>query len=461
MLSVSGMRGIVGHSFTPDVIVRFAGVFAAWIAETQETDRPSIVVARDGRAGGRALKQLLSAALAASGCDVIDIDTATTPTAGFAVLDREADAGLVLTASHNPAQWNGLKPITSRGGAPAPEAAAQLIERYQSGAPPRSAEPGGMGTIENVGDSAERHVRAVLEALGDHEVDRVRDRGMKVVVDSVNSSGSEACRLLADELGWDLVHLHNDPSGVFPHTPEPTRENLTELAEAVREHGADIGFAQDPDADRLAIIDETGRYIGEEYTLVLAAQRLFEGEDAPDAPSVAANLSTSRMIDDVAKKHAARVVRTPVGEANVVAGMRSEDCIIAGEGNGGVIWPAVVPIRDSIGAMALVASLVARLDEPLSKIVDAIPSYAIVKDKVPIEGIPVERALEAVGGAWAQAKRDTQDGLRLDIRTESGEAWIHVRASNTEPILRIIAEAPNEAEASALADRARSIIAAL
>ncbi len=460
MFTVSGMRGIVGETFTAETIVRYAGVFAFWIADSKSTDRPTIVVARDGRQGGAPLKQLLAASLAAAGCDVIDIDTATTPSAGFTVLDREADAAIVLTASHNPAEWNGLKPITALGSAPSPEQASHLIALYAD-TPIRRATPPNMGSISICDDAAQKHVNAVIAALTEHDADAIRDRKLKVIVDSVNASGARAAKLLADALDWELIHLHDEPTGVFPHTPEPTRENLAHLSAAVIEHGADIAFAQDPDADRLAIIDETGRYIGEEYTLVLAALRLFEGDDAPDAPAVATNLSTSRMIDDIARKHAARVLRTPVGEANVVAGMRAAGCIIAGEGNGGVIWPAVVPIRDSIGAMALVTSLIARLDQSLSKIVDTIPAYAIVKDKIPVEGIPIDRAITAIRAAYPDATADTQDGLRLDMRTDSGNAWIHTRPSNTEPILRIIAEAPTQTEAQSLADRVRAIIDAL
>jgi phosphomannomutase len=256
--------------------------------------------------------------------------------------------------------------------------------------------------------------------------------------------------MLLETLGVELVHLYAEPTGQFPHTPEPTRENLTGLCEAVREHGADIGFAQDPDADRLAVVDEAGRYIGEEYTLALAALHVLSRTPGP----AVANLSTSRMLDDLAERYGGHVIRTPVGEANVAAAMREHQAVIGGEGNGGVIWPPIACVRDSLGGMALLLELLAGRDQPLSRIVADIPAYAIVKTKQPIAPGGAEGILQRLADRYADEKLDTQDGVRID----RDRGWVHVRPSNTEPILRVIAEAPDQSAAEALIDEMRQQI---
>jgi len=301
--------------------------------------------------------------------------------------------------------------------------------------------------------------------------------GMRVVVDSVNSSGADAARDLLAALGVQAVQLAGDGSGVFPHTPEPTAENLSVaggLMDAVPGLKAQVGFAQDPDADRLALIDEHGRYIGEEYTLALAVESLLSADPTRAAGAVlAANLSTSRMIDDVAAKHGARVVRTAVGEANVVAGLleAGQRALIGGEGNGGVIWPEATYVRDSLGSMALVLSLMARTGQTIGQLADAIPSYAIVKTKTPLASkADAAPAVEAVARAFADQRVDTADGVRVDwedLPSEFGAGsqggggfgWVHVRASNTEPIMRLIAEAPTEAQARGILAAAEKVIA--
>lgn len=463
MLSVSGCRGIVGASLTPDVICRFVGAMVSWLREEQRVDRPVIVLGSDGRRGGGVLRGLAASALAAAGCRVIDVGTATTPTIGVMVVHHRASAGLTLTASHNPAEWNGMKIISSEGAAPNAATASRIIERFKQGR--QSFAPAErFGSIEADATGARVHVEKVVSALVCvADVERVRSRRFKVVVDSLNASGVEGARRLLTSLNCELTHLHDADSGVFPHAAEPTRENLVSLGDAVKAHGADVGFAQDPDADRLAIFDEGGRYIGEEYTMVLGAMALFGG-GASTTPrrGIVANLSTSRMIDDVSQKFGAVVHRAAVGEANVVSVMKRVDAGMGGEGNGGVIWPEVTLIRDSLSAMALTLALMAREGNPLSGIVDGVPSYAIEKRKIELRPGLAERALAAAEGAdfGAGMRIDKQDGVRLDFPAPGGKgsAWLHVRSSNTEPILRLIAEAPSSAEAKQILDHASGLI---
>lgn len=458
MLSVSGCRGVVGGSLTPEVVVRFAGGFASWVCETRRTDSPTVVLARDGRAGGELIRDLVVSSLRGAGCRVVDLGVATTPSAGVMVRELGADGGLVVTASHNPAEWNGLKPITAAGRAPLADEAAAIIARYRDGTV-RVVGHGSFGAVVRDTTARDRHVDLVLTALGRLlPLDRIRAARFKVVVDSVNCSGAGVMAGLLEALDCRVTHLHKSGDGVFPHAPEPIAENLKELCEKVAGAKADIGLAQDPDADRLAIVDAGGRYVGEEYTLALCAMSMLGmmGEAARGAV-LAANLSTSRMIDDVAKEFgAAGVVRTAVGEANVVRAIAERGCVLGGEGNGGVVWPEVVLIRDSLGAAALVLALMTRTGQSIGELCDGLPSYSMIKRKVELRPGLADRAMSQVVDAFPDARRDTQDGVRVDFDAASGagRAWLHVRASNTEPILRMIVEAPTRADADAIIDEA-------
>ncbi|MBX3402820.1 MAG: hypothetical protein KF699_05320 [Phycisphaeraceae bacterium] len=498
MLSVSGCRGIFGRTMTPEVAARFAMVVAAQLRETaasgggadgSQSRRPVVVLARDGRAAGDVLLRAAAAGLAAGGCDALDCGVAMTPTVGVMVDAHAAAAGLIITASHNPQEWNGLKVVMradtlDRGivdaCAPAKSTADAIIARFKQvsgmsggGAGARAAgvgpldigtitesPRGGLGLPSASTTAHLERLRHALKELGMHD-DR-RSMAIKCIVDSVNASGVEASR---EFLGARLVHhVGAGTSGIFPHTPEPTRENLTSLCEFVARKRADVGFAQDPDADRLAIIDERGEYIGEEYTLVLCAEAILgamvekHGPDAARGKVMVINLSTSRMIEDVAAKYGARVLRAAVGEANVVELMKRTSgggAILGGEGNGGVIWPRVTYIRDSLTAMALVIGLLARTGKTVSQLVSETPSYAIIKKKVDLPDLgraaPTLAAVKqrfAAMAASGEVKIDEQDGVRIDF---GKRGWLHVRASNTEPILRMIAEAPSMEEADKLA----------
>jgi phosphomannomutase len=470
MLGVSGLRGITGRSLTLDVAQRYAGAFAAWL---EGRGGSSIVIGRDGRAGGGEIHAAIAEVFVAAGFRVADLGVAMTPTVGVMVDELRGDGAMIVTASHNPQEWNGLKCLVRERGtngasaaAPSATVASEIIAIFNSG---RVAPASSGGEVGGVGTAARTHVWRVLAAAGDLGLLQKPARPPRVVLDSVNASGVEGGRmLLAQALGCELIHHGSEDSGIFPHPPEPTKDNLGDLGRAVARFNAQAGFAQDPDADRLAIIDENARYIGEEYTLALAAESLLSAAPPTGRPRVlVTNLSTSRMLEDIAARHGARVLRTPVGEANVVEVMKREaaagsEVVLGGEGNGGVIWPKVTYVRDSLSAMALVLSLMARTGRTLGELVAAIPSYAIEKRKVDLarkeDALP---AIESVARAYREHRVDLQDGVRVDFTTGklSWRAWLHVRASNTEPIMRLIAEAPTVSDSRRILDDAAAVIA--
>lgn len=456
MLSVSGARGIAGTSMTPAVAASLARAFGQDLLESASAGG-TLVIGRDGRPSGADLEEAARTTLTAMGFRAVRLGVATTPTTAVMVKHLKAVGGIVITASHNPIKWNGVKFLTAEGAAPAKAQAQRIIDRFRAMKINAAVPPAAPGALQD--DSGPRvHVERVLSNI---DAKPIRQRRFKVVLDSVNASGCVAGRMLLEQLGAEVIHLNGEPTGEFAHTPEPMRENLTDLAEQVAQHHASVGFAQDPDADRLAIVDEQGRYIGEEYTFALAAEEILwrEAQSGAAGQSVAVNLSSSRMIDDVVSGHGARVIRTPVGEANVVEAMNRHHCIAGGEGNGGIIWPKICCVRDSLSGMALVLSLMARRNEPLSRIVDAMPAYAIEKTKTPIRPGLADRAIDALAERFPQASQDRQDGLRLDWPDRG--AWLHVRASNTEPILRLIAEARDAQSARAIITEAADLIGAL
>ncbi len=440
MLSVSGARGIVGKTMTPSVAVDFAAAFGSFIQKKGAT----ICLGRDSRSSGEALAASAAAGLASVGCSVIDLGVVPTPTVGVMILAHQADGGMMITASHNPGQWNGIKFINSEGAAPAANVVQQIITRFKEKDFDLSANDLD-GSFSQDDSGNETHVGLVLANI---DPEPIRSCGFKVVLDSINGAGCISGRMLLEQLGCEIVHINNTPDGDFAHTPEPIQENLTDLAKITARQSAACGFAQDPDADRLAIVDENGKYIGEEYTLVLAAKRIM---DIQGGGPLATNLSTSRMIDDLASNYTgANVIRTAVGEANVATAMRTSNCILGGEGNGGVIYPPVCYIRDSLSSMALVLSLIAAEQKSLSQVVAALPHYEMIKHKFDLTNLggleAVSEMIKKVETHFTNEKINNIDGVRVDFT----EGWVHLRPSNTEPIVRLIAEAKTKQAAEEL-----------
>jgi phosphomannomutase len=393
------------------------------------------------------VRDAAAAALCASGVEVIDLDIVTTPGVAMMVKHLGADAGIVATASHNPIQWNGLKFLNRDSVAPPPVDAERVRQLYELNKNCFVRVERLVPAKKNTETHA-LHIKSVLDRV---DVLGISTKRYKVVLDSVNGAGCVTSATMLSKLGCQLVHINNTPDGKFPHAPEPTAENLIGLADEVKRQRASVGFAQDPDADRLAIIDENGVYIGEEYSLSLCAKWILGKKQGG---TTAANLSTSRMIDDIAAACGGRVIRTPVGEANVVQAMLQHNAIIGGEGNGGVIDPRIVPGRDSLVGMAYVLSLMAATGKSISQLVAEIPKYEIIKTKFNCKREDAERAVAALKEEFAKEKIDTQDGIRIDWPN----AWVHARPSNTEPIMRIIAEAPDRASAEAYVNRVRTVV---
>jgi len=455
VVSISGIRGVVGDTITPAEILGLAAAFAHTVAGGKGT----VVLGRDSRPTGELFAQAAAAGLRGAGCHVVDIGVVPTPTVPIMINELKATGGIQVSASHNPVEWNALKFFNGSGRNVDQTQLDRVLEAYQVMPTDLWRGWSGVGTWARAEHAIEVHLRRVLAAV---DVPLIARRGFTVVIDSVNGSGSAIAPELLARLGCRVVPLYTRPDQVFPRDPEPTAANVRTTGAVVKAVGADIGFVQDPDADRLAIIDEHGRYIGEEYTLVLCAAariaaRIAEGANPKDVVACT-NLSTSRMLEDVAARFGASVVRAKVGEANVVDAMEQFSAAIGGEGNGGVIDPRVVMGRDSQIGMALVLEYLARQGKPLSEVIAAIPAYAMHKEKVAMDRAAVTAAIPALRAhpLAAGAEVDTRDGLKLVW----SDRWVHVRASGTEPASRIIAEAPTPAEASGLAASVRQAVGA-
>jgi len=445
--SISGIRGIVGDGLDPSVLVRYASAYGTWIRERARTasHEPLVVVGRDARPSGEACAQIVIGTLRGMGCDVLDVGLAPTPTVEMAVLQEDAAGGIILSASHNPEEWNALKLLNEKGEFLTPEQGETVIGMADAG-DATSVGFDDMGHYDTR-DALPRHIDAIL-ALDLIDPARIAAQNVSVVVDGINSVGGIALPRLLHRLGVaeDNVHCLNcEPTGRFAHPAEPRPDHLTELTEAVPELGADLGLAVDPDADRLALVDDQGRFVLEELTQVLAADFLWQHREGP----FVTNLSSSRAIEDVAARHNQTVHRSAVGEINVVQRMHETDAVLGGEGNGGVIVPDLHYGRDALAGTAFILQHLAESDHSLSALHDVLPHYAMVKDKLPLPDVPPERLLSAMADRYENENTSTIDGLKIDF----SDGWVHMRPSNTEPILRVYAEAANEADAQALADR--------
>ncbi len=443
IITVSGLRGIVGQSLTPLVAARYAAAFAAGLPSG------AVVVSRDGRATGAMLSAAVTGALLGLGRKVIDAAVAATPTLGVLVREYQAAGGIQISASHNPAEYNGLKLFSPDGRVIPAREGAPVIERYRSGEFPW-ADHAQVGSSQTCSDTVQAHCKLISRIV---DTKLVRRRKFTVLLDSNHGAGSLVARRVLEELGCRVKILGGDPNGRFDHLPEPTEENLAEVLPAVTQAKAAVGFCQDPDADRLAVIDERGRYLGEEYTLALCVDHVLRRRKG----AVVTNCSTSRMAEDLAGKYGVPFFRSAVGEANVVDKMLETGAVIGGEGSGGVIDPRVGLVRDSFVGMALILESMAARDLPVSQLADELPRYAMVKTKI---GIPSDRmaaTLDTLKTHFDSAMCDCMDGSRFDWPGK----WLLVRASNTEPIVRVIVEAPTADEARQLCDEAARILSAV
>lgn len=440
ILSISGLRGVIGEGLDPEYIVRFASALGTMF------EGGRVVLSRDGRSTGTYIKQAVTSALVATGCEVLDADIAATPTCGVLVQELNAAGGVQITASHNPVEWNGLKPFGPDGSVFNAERGHQLLQILES-SEFQFASWENLGSVASIKTPFAAHQERVFKLV---DVDAIRAAKFRVVLDCNRGSGAVSGPEMLRAMGCEVVVLGETPDGQFEHTPEPIEQNLTGLCEQVRENGAAIGFAQDPDADRLAIVDENGRYIGEELTLALSLDYVLRDRKGP----VVVNGSTSRVNADIAERHGCAFHRSHVGEANVCAMMRDLDAAIGGEGNGGVIEPSVGFVRDSFVSMAYVLGSMAANQKSVSQLVAEIPDYAIVKNKIQCERERVGDACAALKAAYPDAVATDGDGLRLDW----DDRWVQVRASNTEPILRVIAEAKGSEAANKLCDQAMEVV---
>lgn len=453
--SVSGIRGVFGDGLDAAALVRYASAYATWVRKNHSGDgSPRVVLGRDGRVTGEVCAQLVIGALRAAGCSVIDGGLATTPSVAMGVTDHGAAGGIILSASHNPAEWNALKLLSDRGEFLDADQGQEVLDLAEQPVDGQTVSYDQIGSYRQV-DLLTPHVEQIV-ALPYIDPAAIEARNFRVVVDGINSVGAFAVPAVLEALGvTDVEVLNAEVTGRFAHNPEPLPAHLEEIMKRVSETGADLGVVVDPDADRLALVEDGGRFFGEELTQVLAADFLLSKKPGP----VVTNLSSSRALEDIAKKHGVEVHRSPVGEIHVVKEMQRVSAVIGGEGNGGVILPDLHYGRDALAGVALVLQHLAETGENLSDVRASYPSYHIAKHRLPLdERMDVARALETLASRYKEendARVSRTDGIKIDLP----EGWVHLRMSNTEPIVRIYAEAETREAADALAERFKKELA--
>jgi len=442
MVSISGVRGIVGESLTPAIVQKYALAFGTFI------NKSPIIVGRDSRTSGPFISNILKGSLQATGHDVIDIGIVPTPTVQMEIIHQQAAGGVAVTASHNPAQWNGLKFMDANGRFLSPQDAGQVYKlAKQANFSVKNWKQVGIEKTDN--GANDRHIKAILD-LPFINVAAIKKRKFIVVIDCVNGAGGLIIPQLLNKLGCAIIPINDEPNGKFAHTPEPLPENLGQLKKAVKDTKADVGFAVDPDVDRCAIVDEKGRPIGEEYTLAVAVKFYLSKKLGP----VVVNMSTSRACEDIAKYYNCPFLRSKVGEINVVEEMIAQDAIIGGEGNGGVILPDLHLGRDAPLAVAFTLQAMFEYEDTLSALVQSLPRYTMVKDKITIEGKDPDKIIKKLIDKFSDKKVNLVDGLKID----EDDYWVHLRKSNTEPIIRIIAEARSLKQAKSIVEEYSGII---
>lgn len=455
--SISGIRGTIGgapdDNLTPIDAVKFAAAYGTWLKKHIYKTRVKVVVGRDARISGEMVQNLVQYTLIGLGIDVVDIGLSTTPTVEVAVTMEQADGGIILTASHNPKQWNALKLLNNKGEFLNAQEGEEIL-RIAAANEFTFAEVDALGHITHNDTYIQRHIDAVLSLLPLATLEAIRKRKFKVAVDAVNSTGGIAIPLLLERLGAEVVPLYCEPNGQFPHNPEPLKEHLTDICAKVLEVKADLGVVVDPDVDRLALITEEGEMFGEEYTLVACADYYLGKKKG----NVVSNLSSSRALRDIAEKHGVEYAAAAVGEVNVVTKMKEVNAVIGGEGNGGVIFPELHYGRDALVGVVLFLSLLVEKDTTVSALRRSYPAYFMSKNKIQLtSGLNPDKVLLAMQEKYAHEQITTIDGLKIDFPF----SWVHLRKSNTEPIIRIYTEAKTQTEADALATRFMEEMAAI
>ena len=446
--SISGIRGTiggnVGDNLTPIDAVKFAAAYGVWLKQQSEKNTYKVVVGRDARISGVMIQNLVMNTLVGLGINVVDLGLSTTPTVEMAVPMEHADGGIILTASHNPKQWNALKLLNAKGEFLDDIEATKILEIAESDNL-CFADVDSLGQITKNKAYIDLHIIEVLD-LSLVTVSAIEEARFKVVVDGVNSTGGIAIPLLLERLGVDVVKLYCEPNGHFPHNPEPLKEYLEDLSEAVKKHNADFGIVVDPDVDRLAFMDENGEMFGEEYTLVACADYVLSKTPG----NTVSNISSTRALRDVTEKHGGKYEASAVGEVNVVKLMKKNKVVIGGEGNGGIIYPESHYGRDALVGVGLFLSLLAEKNMKVSELRKTYPNYFMSKKKIELtEGLDVDGILKAMEQRYQNEQLTTIDGVKIDFF----ESWVHLRKSNTEPIIRIYTEAKSQHEADALADK--------
>ncbi len=450
--SISGIRGTIGGSagttLSPLDVVKFTSAYAQWMIQSH-TGKLSVVTGRDARISGPMIHQLVNHTLVGMGIDVIDLGLSTTPTVALSVAMEKVNGGIVITASHNPKQWNALKLLNEKGEFINAEAGAEVLDIA-------SKESFDFATVDQLGtiipntEALTKHIQSCLHLKG-VTPEKIKVRAFKIVVDGVNSSGGLAIPQLLENLGVEDIKIHCTPNGEFPHNPEPLKEHLTDLCETVVQTQADMGIAVDPDVDRLVFVDENGVLFGEEYTLVACADYILSKTPGPTV----SNLSSTRALADLSRQYNQKYSASAVGEVNVVTEMKKQKAVIGGEGNGGVIYPESHYGRDALVGVVLFLSLLVARNCSVAALKATYPTYFMAKYKVDLgEGIDPDRVLKEIEKRYQNEKISTLDGVKIDFE----HSWVHLRKSNTEPILRIYTEAQSKEEAQSLAEQFREEI---
>lgn len=447
--SISGIRGTIGGSpgeaLTPPDVVKFAIGYALWVKEASASENPLVVIGRDARISGSMMSLLVSSTLNSLGVDVVDLGLSTTPTVELAVPELDANGGIILTASHNPKNWNALKLLNSAGEFLSKSAGERVLELAET--------PTEFSAVDHLGKTSRDdswikwHVDHVI-GLELVNADLIRSAGLKVAVDGVNSSGGIAIPLLLESMGVEVIKVHCDPNGEFAHNPEPLPAHLIDLSSAVVENKCSLGISVDPDVDRLCFVSEDGSFFGEEYTLVAVADYVLSKTPG----NTVSNMSSTRALSIVTEKHGQTYTASAVGEVNVVEAIRATNAIIGGEGNGGVIYPTSHAGRDALIGVGLFLTHLVEQGVSCSELRNTYPDLVICKDKIDLPESGVEEALEKLVENHPEAEINTIDGVKFDLN----EGWVHLRRSNTEPIIRVYAEASTEDAANALARRFKS-----